>query len=361
MQYSYSETIDYWWEAVYLTAIHYGPEGGCEGWMLRMLQERRELKGYLEPLMQPLCEIEKEVFTQCAVGEADAAFYFTGVQWGNKEPTGTKEEEEKPAGMSLAELLTAVWKRFPEGGAQRWKKAFAEAVWESLEYEEADAPMTETEFFHKLKETEMSSQMRWNCMDVYLDLEGHMKRLREILGPVIGALKKQEKRLKALILENPERKQPYYVRQGVLQLDEEIREVEVISLVFRFQAVMLYIYKEQQKQGRAKLYYGFLVDRLVQASRQGEQAAAELAEAWKSLADKSRLRILGLLRSQELCGQDLKEALGLSNATISHHMNALLLEELVHMCKKGTKVYYRINREKIEAVLEDMRRMLLGE
>lgn len=58
-------------------------------------------------------------------------------------------------------------------------------------------------------------------------------------------------------------------------------------------------------------------------------------------------------------GQELKEALGLSNATISHHMNELLVDDFVSLRKDGSRVIYSLNRDKIAEAIEDMHHLLL--
>ncbi len=62
-----------------------------------------------------------------------------------------------------------------------------------------------------------------------------------------------------------------------------------------------------------------------------------------AMADESRLLILGLLRRRaELCACELQAALGLTHATVSHHMHLLDDAGLVTSTRKGKWVYYRL-------------------
>ena len=54
-----------------------------------------------------------------------------------------------------------------------------------------------------------------------------------------------------------------------------------------------------------------------------EDRTARQVELLKTIADASRLRILGLLADAPRTGRDLVEALGLSAPTVSHHMKRL--------------------------------------
>lgn len=63
---------------------------------------------------------------------------------------------------------------------------------------------------------------------------------------------------------------------------------------------------------------------------------------FKGLADLTRLRILNLLLSGELCGCDLQFVLGSSQPNISRHLTYLKRSGLVADRREGYRVYYRL-------------------
>lgn len=63
---------------------------------------------------------------------------------------------------------------------------------------------------------------------------------------------------------------------------------------------------------------------------------------FKALADKTRLRILNLLRAREMCVCEIMIALGLTQPTASHHLRILESVELVEDLRKGKWVFYKI-------------------
>lgn len=71
-------------------------------------------------------------------------------------------------------------------------------------------------------------------------------------------------------------------------------------------------------------------------------------------ATDARVDILKALKSQPLCNQDLSNLLGLSTATISHHMDNLLMNNFVTTTKRGTRVDYSLNSPAIRAYLESV-------
>src|SRR5215218_7843853 len=84
-----------------------------------------------------------------------------------------------------------------------------------------------------------------------------------------------------------------------------------------------------------------------------EQAAMDLAPAFKALGDPVRLRLLSMIASAEggeMCVCDLTPAFDLSGPTISHHLKSLREADLVSSQRRGTWVYYRANRAKLGAL-----------
>ncbi len=61
------------------------------------------------------------------------------------------------------------------------------------------------------------------------------------------------------------------------------------------------------------------------------------------MSDESRLAALAILRRrQELCACEIQASLGLSHATVSHHMSVLVNAGLVSARRQGKWMYYRL-------------------
>ncbi len=74
-------------------------------------------------------------------------------------------------------------------------------------------------------------------------------------------------------------------------------------------------------------------------------SADELARLLKAVADPTRLQLLSLLRSREECEAcvcDLTEPLGLSQATVSHHLKVLVDAGILGREKRGYWTWYSI-------------------
>jgi DNA-binding transcriptional ArsR family regulator len=59
------------------------------------------------------------------------------------------------------------------------------------------------------------------------------------------------------------------------------------------------------------------------------------------MADPTRLRILELLKQEELCVSDIGKHFDMSQPSISHHLDILKRAGLVDYEKRGREVYYR--------------------
>ncbi|RBY84802.1 transcriptional regulator [Blastococcus sp. TF02A-26] len=89
----------------------------------------------------------------------------------------------------------------------------------------------------------------------------------------------------------------------------------------------------------------------VAASPMDEDSAVEVAVRLKALADPARLRLLSLLLAeQEVCTCDLAPAVGLTEATVSHHLGQLKKAGLVSGERRGMNVYYRAHRDALGAL-----------
>lgn len=85
----------------------------------------------------------------------------------------------------------------------------------------------------------------------------------------------------------------------------------------------------------------------VQSPKLSGLRAKEYAEWFKALADPMRVRILNLLASndQPVCVCDIVRHFPLGQPTISHHLKILRDARFVLAERRGTFMYYRVNRK----------------
>ncbi len=107
------------------------------------------------------------------------------------------------------------------------------------------------------------------------------------------------------------------------------------------------------RQGEIEATRRYGVARMRFDMEQGEP----LLRLGRALADPMRLRILGLLASGSMYGQELADALDVSPPTISHHLNMLKAAGLIDMRRENNFHHYSLN----EGGLRSMVGMLTSE
>ena len=85
-----------------------------------------------------------------------------------------------------------------------------------------------------------------------------------------------------------------------------------------------------------------------------EEEVDELVDFLKVLADRNRLRILGILSEKECTVKELAQELGVTEPTVSSHLNMLKWRGLVTMREQGTSHYYRLRQEGVHTLLKDL-------
>ena len=84
-----------------------------------------------------------------------------------------------------------------------------------------------------------------------------------------------------------------------------------------------------------------------------------VAAGFHALSDPLRVRIVELLRENELCVCDLCEALEVAQSKLSFHLKALKEASLVRSRQEGRWIYYSLNLPQfvvLEQYLSDFRR-----
>ncbi len=88
------------------------------------------------------------------------------------------------------------------------------------------------------------------------------------------------------------------------------------------------------------------------------EMAANLELFFSALADRTRLRLLNLMRDGEVCVCFFAETIGTNNPKISRHLAYLKRAGLVSARRDGKWMHYRISEPKNAATKELLRKVL---
>ena len=77
-----------------------------------------------------------------------------------------------------------------------------------------------------------------------------------------------------------------------------------------------------------------------------------LADIFKTLGDKTRLKIVFALSACELCVCDIAAVCNLSESAASHQLKILRMLKIVKFRKEGKIVYYRLADEHVNSIIK---------
>ena len=91
----------------------------------------------------------------------------------------------------------------------------------------------------------------------------------------------------------------------------------------------------------------------------GAFTGEEMVICAKALCDRSKVEILQHLKEKSLYGLEIAEKMGLTPATVSHHMGILLATGFVEIEKRGGKAFYQLSTTGIRKFLAGTEQLLL--
>lgn len=79
----------------------------------------------------------------------------------------------------------------------------------------------------------------------------------------------------------------------------------------------------------------------------------QLSEFHKAMGDYTRMKILWHLMAEELCVTDLAQKMDVTESAVSHQLRALRMTRLVCSHKVGKNVFYSLQDEHVQWILEE--------
>ena len=77
----------------------------------------------------------------------------------------------------------------------------------------------------------------------------------------------------------------------------------------------------------------------------------QLADLFKVFGDPTRIRILSVLSEQELCVQDIADALSMTQSAISYQLRILKQSALVKFRREGKTIYYSLADDHVATIM----------
>ena len=83
----------------------------------------------------------------------------------------------------------------------------------------------------------------------------------------------------------------------------------------------------------------------------GEDTLYDLTELFRIFGDSTRIKILYALHDNELCVQDIANAVQLSQSAVSHQLRVLKDSKLVRFRREGKTVFYALDDDHVRSIL----------
>ena len=82
-----------------------------------------------------------------------------------------------------------------------------------------------------------------------------------------------------------------------------------------------------------------------------DEVLYELADLFRVFGDSTRIKILYALHDNELCVQDIANAVQLSQSAVCHQLRVLKDTKLVRFRRDGKTVYYALDDDHVRSIL----------
>ncbi len=181
---------------------------------------------------------------------------------------------------------------------------------------------------------------RWKALLVCLNdiLNNHLEAYRSLMEKYHQIVLKE--------LENPDVFEEKYILFRAPESDYRTHDIYVFSDLFLEWAI-------NYSHTNNRIYMILGVGCIEVFSESKEKELEE--EFYKCLADPTKMQMLLIISKEQLCAKDLADRLKLSKATISYHINRLVLAQILLLGEHdGKKAYYVLNKSKIRSYLEGL-------
>lgn len=226
-----------------------------------------------------------------------------------------------------------------------------------------DFPPDEGGLYDWLERQGLSAEDKWTATLLYHRMEEYQVECRAILREAEVLYRAQSAIWEPVLREGMAVTRENLERSGAAYLTEhyhvhlDFAKLEVFPSLAGFNSLSFCNFSDENPLLDADLMdMGYLVDELMSTDHHSAETIERLGGQLKAISDRKRLEILTALRLGPLCGQELAERVGLTPATVSHHMNELVSNGFVNIVKEGTRANYLYSPAGMELFFSALRR-----
>lgn len=238
-------------------------------------------------------------------------------------------------------------------------QGYNNSVKDDSEYLPMDDPM---EIIRYAMQLDVSDTEKLKMVEIFSNPKPHQEKILSLMKEIIHILQKHSSSLKKLVNEFAcywSQKTSSITPSALIQESLGIHFAEnELGTIIHPQIINLNhlrIHADVGDDSLDEYKVGILFDDNFLLKTAGENTSDNYQDYalrnLKTLSDKSKFDILCFIKDKPAYGSERAKQLGLTTATISHHMSALLSAGLVKMEKENNRIYYSSNQENIEKLL----------
>lgn len=224
---------------------------------------------------------------------------------------------------------------------------------------------TEADFIAFLETTSLDTETKWEAVKILSNQEKYYNEAAGILSETVELLESKYGRIiDELSMEfhdywNSCMQETDVIKSlcDKMKISWEVSNAGCILAPIIFSPYQISIAMDPvNRDNEDILRMGIAIDKRFVLIADRKMKKEDIVEIGKLLSDKSKIDILELVSKKPYYGKELANAMELSTATISYHVNALLRANLLKAEIISNKVYYSINNEVIAAHLDGIKR-----
>jgi DNA-binding transcriptional ArsR family regulator/predicted transcriptional regulator len=270
-------------------------------------------------------------------------FEFTSLEKDNRARpilVNLTSQKKLHAGMSKEEMDAIMLE-----GVEDWAKSV------SGEYSDVKIENL-SELIEFLKDLETEDSVKMKMITIYSERYTLLPRAQQFIAEAIKILQEfypiVEKEFEEAILSLQDKS---YLESNLKELGlikfGKCNQMVVQPCILPYNQIAVDWRDEEEKDVAADI--GIYVFRLNSTHKKIALSDSKILSALKTLGDATRLKIVRMLSGRKMYIQEIADVLGLTPATVSHHINLLLQEGFVCVTvdvEKAKKIFYEINPEK---------------
>lgn len=220
---------------------------------------------------------------------------------------------------------------------------------------------------------DLPDALLYRLEEIYFNREAHIEKLCFIINEAVSFMNKYRDELESVIngfydywgRMQGNRRFYHFVTEDISFLSgmEEYKGGYMLVPSLHFAEFSMSIPADSDKRKAVlciSLMYGETLSVNAMFGTASPKLSTERAiNALKLLSDKSRFEIMRYIHSHNAYGNEIAEHLGLTTATVSHHMSALLEANLISLEQKNGKIYYHINKDTLSQYINFYEEKLL--